>query len=613
MKSVFQIFHCIIFILIFSSLSISQTIPTPKEHFGFEIGDSYHLATFTQTEAYFKKIAAASPRAKLTIIGKTEEGRDQFMMIVTSPENHKRLEHYKSISQKLGNPDGISNDQARAMANEGKAVVWIDGGLHATETAATHQLIQSAYVLLSNNDPETNRIMDNVIILMTHANPDGQELVSNWYMRNPVPEKRSLQGVPRLYQKYVGHDNNRDFYMLNMKESQNIARQLFIDWIPQIMYNHHQSGPPGSIVAGAPYRDPFNYVIDPLIISGLDAIGAANQNRLNAEDKPGYTSKSGSVFSTWYNGGLRTTTYFHNMLGLLTEIVGSPNPSDIPLVTQRLIPNAATPNPIVPQKWLFRQSIDYSVSLNYAMLDYAARNRDQLLYNIYKMGMNSIERGSKDYWALTPSKIDKMNQLIKDGQKKQNQGEQGAEEEMQWWNRPTPSKKYYDSVMTDPALRDPRGFIIPSDQPDFATAVTFLNTLIKTGVIVHKANMDFTVNGKKYPANSYIVKTNQAFRPHVLDLFEPQDHPNDFQYPGGPPVPPYDAAGWTLAYQMGVQFDRIMDGFDGPFEKNPVGQVLKLEAKLPEISKAKAYLFDAGTNGSFKVVNALLKNNINVY
>ena len=609
-----DIFRLFIFLFVFSGTLSGQNIPTPKEHFGFEIGDNYQLATYTQTESYFKKIAAASPRAKYTVIGKTEEGRDQFMMIVTSPENHKKLDYYKSISQKLGNPEGITDIQAKAMAREGKAVVWIDGGIHSTETVAIHQLIQSAYILLSANDSETTRILDNVIILMTHANPDGQELVTNWYMRNPIPEKRSLQGVPRLYQKYVGHDNNRDFYMLNMKESQNIVKQLFVEWIPQIMYNHHQSGPPGSIVAGAPYRDPFNYVIDPLIITGLDAIGAANQNRLNVEDKPGYTSKSGSVFSTWYNGGLRTTTYFHNMLGLLTEIVGGPNPSDIPLITNRLIPNAATPNPIVPQKWLFKQSIDYSVSLNYAMLDYAARNGDQILYNIYKMGMNSIERGSKDYWALSPSKIAEMERQIKEGQKNKAKDTLPADDEGAYWNnRNTPAKKYYDTVMTNPAFKDPRGFIIPSDQTDFATAVEFLNALIKTGVIVHKATSDFKVNGKSYPANSYIVKTNQAFRPHIIDLFEPQDHPNDFLYPGGPPVPPYDAAGWTLAYQMGVKFDRVMEGFDGPFEKNPIGQLLELKVKLPELTKVKGFLFNAASNNSFRVINTFLKNNIEVF
>jgi hypothetical protein len=565
------------------------------------MGDNYQLTTFTQTEIYFKKLGEISDRAKYSVIGKTEEGRDQPMLIVTSAENQKKLEQYKKISQKIGNA-GISRDEANQLSKEGKVVVWIDGGLHATETVGIHQLIETAYQLLSRNDDETRRILDDVIILMTHANPDGQELVTNWYMREAVPEKRSLSNLPRLYEKYAGHDNNRDFFMLNLKETQNIGRQLFIEWIPQIMYNHHQSGPAGSIVAGAPYRDPFNYVFDPLIITGLDAIGAAMQNRLNAEGKPGYTSKAGSVFSTWYNGGLRTTTYFHNMLGLLTEIVGSPNPSNIPLVTSRLIPNAATPNPVVPQKWLFMQSIDYSVSLNYAVLNYASRHRDELLLNMYLMGRNSITKGDQDTWSLSPSKIEEITRLFQDSVKKTN-----AETNR---NNNIPLK-FYDSVMKNIAFKDPRGYIIPANQPDFGTAIEFLNALIKTGIVVQKATADFTVAGKKYPANSYIVKTNQAFRPHVLDMFEPQDHPNDFQYPGGPPVPPYDAAGWTLAYQMGVQFDRIMDGFDGPFEKNPLGEIIKLQG-TPVKNSSSGYILDARSNQSYKAVNYLMKGAVDV-
>lgn len=596
---------CLLILCMCVFAAIAQNIPSPKEHFGFNIGDNYQLANFTQTEAYFKKLALASSRAKYTVIGKTEEGRDQFMMIVTSPENHKRLEEYKQISQKMGNAD-ITPEQATAFAKTGKAVVWIDGGLHSNELVGIHQLIETAYQLLSRSDDETLRILNDVIILMTHANPDGQELQVNWYMREPKPEKRSANHLPRLYEKYAGHDNNRDFYMLNLRESQNMGRQLFVEWIPQIMYNHHQSGPAGSIVAGAPYRDPFNYVFDPLIITGLDAIGAAMQNRLNAEGKPGYTSKAGSVFSTWYNGGLRTTTYFHNMIGLLTEIVGSPNPSNIPLVTSRLIPNAATPNPIVPQKWLFRQSIDYSVSLNYAVLNYASRNRDELLMNIYRMGKNSIDKGNTDTWSLSPSKIAAMEKLHQDSLKRRPGAETGRT------NSGTTPVKFYDNVMSDIAFKDPRGYIIPSDQPDFGTAVEFLNALIKTGVVVQKATTGFTVAGKNYPAGSYVVKTNQAFRPHVLDMFEPQDHPNDFQYPGGPPVPPYDAAGWTLAYQMGVQFDRIMDGFEGPFEKNKAGELIKLSGNAVKNSSA-GYVLDAKANQSYKAVNNLINGGVDVY
>ncbi|WP_431214145.1 M14 family metallopeptidase [Puia sp. P3] len=460
---------------------------------------------------------------------------------------------------------------------------------------ATQQLIEIAYQLLSRNDAETQHILDNVIVLLTQVNPDGQQLVSDWYMRSQRPESRSLEQVPRLYEKYAGHDNNRDFYMLNLRETQNICRQLFVEWIPQIMYNHHQTGPPGSVVAGPPYRDPFNYVFDPLVITSLDAVGAAMNNRLNIEGKPGYTQRAGSVYSTWYNGGLRTTTYFHNMVGLLTEIIGSPTPTDIPLVPQRLIPSGATPNPVTPQKWHFRQSIDYSVSLNYAVLDYAVRYRDELLYNIYKMGRNSIVRGSRDNWTLSPKRSEEINRLADLAVTRNSRDSARRRVD-------TVAVRFYDSVLKNPANRDARGYILPSDQPDFPTAIRFINALIGTGIAVEKATASFTVAGKTYPAGSYIVRTNQAFRPHVLDLFEPQDHPNDFAYPGGPPIPPYDAAGWTSAYTMGIRFDRLVEAFDGPFERIPYGQPQTAAPATPKDGR-----LDTRSNASYTAVNDLLK------
>ncbi|SOD19935.1 M14 family metallopeptidase [Pedobacter xixiisoli] len=587
----------LIFLLASSITAVAQEVPSPKSHFGFDIGDNYQLANYTQTEAYFKKLAASSKRVKLVDIGKTEEGRSQYMLIVTSPENHKNLEKYKSISQKLARAEGLTEKDAKELAQQGKAVVWIDGGLHANETVGAHQLIQTAYNLVSRTDAETTKILDEVIVLMTHANPDGQELQTNWYLREKTPEKRSLAGLPRLYQKYAGHDNNRDFFMLNLKETQNMGRQLFIEWNPQIMYNHHQSGPAGTVVAGPPFRDPHNYVFDPIILTSLDAVGAAMHNRLNVEDKPGYTQRGGSVFSTWYNGGLRTTTYFHNMVGLLTEIVGNPTPMEIPLVPSRLLPNSDSPNPVLPQKWYFKSAIDYSVSLNYAVLNYAQRYHDELLFNVYKMGKNSIDRGSKDTWSFSPQKIEAINAAAK-----KDKSEGGA--------RRTMDPKYLDEVMKDPKNRDARGYILSADQPDFTTAIRFLNALIRTGVVVQKATAPFTVEGKQYPAGSYVVKTDQAFRPHVLDMFEPQDHPNDFKYEGGPPVAPYDAAGWTLAYLMNVKFDRIVNAFDGPFQKTTYGELLK--ATPQALPNASGYALSAQANESYLAVNELLKAKVEV-
>jgi Zinc carboxypeptidase len=587
-----------------------QSIPSPREHFGFDIGDDYTLATYSQTESYFKKLSA-SDRTKLVDIGMTEEGRHQYMLIISSPENIKNLEKYREISEKLARAEDLNEEEAKKLAGEGKAIVWIDGGLHATEVVGTHQLIETAWQLVSRTDRETTDILNNVIILLVHANPDGQELVSSWYMRNNDPKKRKMN-IPRLYQKYVGHDNNRDFYMLAMKETRNMSRQLYIEWFPQILYNHHQSGPAGSVLAGPPYRDPFNYYYDPLIVTGIDALGAAMNNRLNTEGKPGYTQRTGSTFSTWYNGGLRTTAYFHNIIGLLTEIIGNPSPMNVPLVPDRLLPNGATPDPVPPGEWHFRQSIDYSVSLNYAVLDYATRFRNELLFNIYRMGKNSIERGSTDHWTVTP----KFIRAIRNAYNK-DIGPSGTEpaggERSSAASTVQLPLKYYDLILKDPSTRDPREYIIPSDQEDFPTAVRFVNALIGSGIKIMKAGSPFTIRGKTYPAGSFIVKTNQAFRPHILDMFEPQDYPNDLQYPGGPPIPPYDAAGWTLAFQMGIKFDRIPENADGPFEQLPYGQEQSF-AIQQDIPQAKAgYLLSPMVNNSFTVVNDLIRNGIKVY
>ena len=600
MKKIYGLLGLLILLCLLVQPTCAQQITTPKEHFGFQIGDDYHLANFTETERYFKKIADQSDRMLYRSIGKTEEGRDQCMLIISSPENLAKLDTYQDISRKMARAE-IPEAEAQALAQQGKAVVWIDGGLHSNEVVGMHQLIQTAYVLASKTDAETQHILQNTIILLVHANPDGQELVSNWYMREKQPEKRSTSFVPVLYQKYAGHDNNRDFFMLNLKESQNMARQLFVEWIPQIMYNHHQTAPAGAVVAGAPYRDPFNYVFDPLLMSGIDALGAAMASRLNAEGKPGYTAKDGSVFSTWYNGGLRTTTYFHNMTGLLTEIIGNPTPFEIPLVPARLIPNNDTQNPVLPQVWHFQQSIDYSLSLNYAVLNYASRHKDEVLMNIYRMGRNSIDRGSKDFWPLSPSKVAIIDSALQQARRKDERTPLKREQE----------RALLDKVYQNKDLRDPRAYIIAPDKEDYGKAITFLNALIQNGIEVQQATASFSAAGKRYPAKTYVIKTDQAFRPHILDMFEPQDHPDDFQYPGGPPIPPYDAAGWTLAYLMDIKFDRIMDELAGPFQKLPIGQTI--EKTVIERPKAKFVQLSASVNDSYTLVNEQLKKGKKVW
>jgi hypothetical protein len=585
---------CALFLALAVAAS-AQTVTSPRQHFGFNIGDDYQLATYTQFVEYWQKLDKESDRMKVVEIGKTAEGRPQLMAIITSPDNHKRLDRYKEISRRLALAEGLTDEQARALAREGKGVVWFDGGLHATEVLGAHQLIETVYRLVTRTDAETTRFLNDLIILAVHANPDGMELVSNWYMREKESTRRSTSGLPRLYQKYIGHDNNRDFYLSSQPETTNMNRVLYIEWLPQIMYNHHQSGPAGTVMFAPPFRDPFNYNFDPLIPAQLDLVGAAMHSRFAAEGKPGVTSRRGANYSTWWNGGLRTMAYFHNIIGLLTETIGNPTPIEIPFLPSRQLPDSNLHFPIEPQAWHFKQSIEYSVTANYAVFDIASRNRENFLFNIYQMGKNSIARGNTDSWTPTPRRVIAAQAALKTESSAEGSGQgRGG----------SAGQAEFKTLLRDPATRDPRGFILPADQRDFPTATSFINALIKTGVAVHRATAPFSVGGKTYPAGSWVVKSAQAFRPHVLDMFEPQDHPDDIPYPGGPPTRPYDSAGWTLAYQMGVQFDRILDGFDGPFEK--VSGLQQPPAGKVSDGITGPCVLSHATNNAFIAVNRLL-------
>jgi len=600
-------------------------LASPKAEFGFAIGDDYQLVNYTRLMAWWKKLDGQSDRMSVVNIGKTEEGRPILMAVITAPRNFGKLARYKEISKRLALGQGPTDADARKLAAEGKAVVWIDGGLHATEIVGSQALMELVWQMVSGKDAETLRFLDEVILLAVPVNPDGLELVADWYMREPDPKKRTMNGVPRLYQKYAGHDNNRDYYMVTQSESVAVSRQLYIEWHPQFLYNQHQSGPSGTVLFCPPFRDPFNYTFDPLVPIGTDLLGLAMHERFAAEGKPGAIMRSGAGYSTWWNGGLRSTGYFHNIIGILTEIIGNPTPQTIPFVPDRLLPKGDYPYPIMPQEWHFRQSIDYSITACKAILAFAADRRGEILWNRYVMAKNAIAKGNSDSWTFQPRAIaDLQAQIEKDraaqapqagagargGQAAGGPGGQGQGGGQR--GSGGTALKYYDALR-DPAKRDPRGFILPADQPDFPTATKFVNTLMKSGVVVHRATKLFTVAGKSYPQGSYIVKSAQAFRSHVLTMFEPQDHPNDFAYPGGPPRPPYDSAGWTVAFQMGIRFDRILDAFDGPFEALP-GPIPPPAGTLGGApAKAAGFLIDHRVNDAVVLTNRLLKAGKDVY
>ncbi|HUF31144.1 MAG TPA: M14 metallopeptidase family protein [Gemmatimonadaceae bacterium] len=563
-------------------------ITTPRDAFGANFGDDYFLATYRQISDYWRTLERESPRLKLHVMGKTTEGRDQLMAIVTAPANHQRLEHYRTIAMRLAKAEGLTDDEARALAREGKAVVWIDGGLHATETLGAQQLGEMVYQMVSRTDEETLRFLDDVIVLFVHANPDGNDLVADWYMREHEPTKRTLAGLPRLYQKYIGHDNNREFFTSTQRETENINRVLYHEWFPQLLYNHHQSGPAGTVVYSPPFRDPYNYNLDPAMLLGIQALGTAMHMRLAIEGKPGATMRSGARYDGWWNGGIRNTATFHNTIAVLTEMVGSPTPMRIPLVKERQIPVGDLAMPVPPQAWHFRQSVEYSISLNRAVIDHASRLRESLLFNIYRMGKNSIERGSRDSWTANPRRDAEVAMRVK------------GDDSVVW------------TAQHAPEFRDPRGYIIPSDQPDFPTAVKFVNALRETGITVLLATAGFAVDGKRYPAGSFVVPAAQAFRPHVIDMFEPQSHPDVFAYPGALPTPPYDNAGWTWAFQMGIRFDRILEAFSGPFVPITDWNIAPPRGSVTAADGARGFVTSPETNDAFTALNRLLQAGVRV-
>ena len=267
--------------------AVAGQVTTPKQEWGHNVGDDYFLADYQQLISYWHKLEKESNRINVQEIGKSSEGRPQLMAIITSPENYAKLDYYKNISAQLSHAEGLTDARARELAKAGKAVVWIDGGLHATEVLGAQQLLEMVYQMTARTDDETKRFLDDVILLCTAANPDGMDLVSDQYM------KYGSMNTPVLYNHYAGHDDNRDSFMNALSETTNVSRVMYREWFPQIMYNHHQTGPQGAVMFAPPFRDPFNYNFHPQIPAEIDLIGSIMATRFIEEGKPGVTSRTG--------------------------------------------------------------------------------------------------------------------------------------------------------------------------------------------------------------------------------------------------------------------------------------------------------------------------------
>jgi hypothetical protein len=538
---------------------VDKRITSPKAFLGFTPGDDYKLANYTQSFAYFQKIAKETRRMRLYEVGKTANGLPMLLAVISSEKNLAQLDRLKTIARQLAE-GRISETEARKLAQEGKPFVWIDGGMHATEVGCAQHTINLGYDMVAREDPEYRRIRENaVLLLIPSINPDGQNMVADWFMqRYGTPQEGTP--LPALYQKYAGHDNNRDWYMLNLPETRNMTRLLYYEWFPQIVYNHHQTAPFPARIFVPPYDEPMNPNIPPLVMRGIHLVGAAMHNRFEMEGKSGVVSEK--TFSAWWNGGMRTAPYFHNVIGILTETAhASPYPADIKVTEAQKEPMIWYPNPYKGGKWRFADTVAYMNTGSMGVLRLAADHAEDFLLNRWRMAREAIRTGE---------------------------------------------------------TTAPFGFIVPLDadaQRDPNTAALFLERMRLSGLAVHLAEKSFTHEGKTYPTGTAVLLAAQANRPHLMDMTQPQKHPMRLQSPGGPPIRPYDIAGWTLTLQMGVT--------TVPMETRPTTEnfaALKksdreIRLSAPKLLKAQnggVYLFPANRNVSFAAVNRLLAQGISV-
>ena len=453
-----------------------SAVPSPREHFGFTPGDDRKLAGYAEMVAYFRKLEASSNRLRLVEFGRTSLGKPMYLAIISAPENLRQLDRYRRISRRLalGQP---APEEARRLAAAGKVVVWIDSGLHSSEVATAQHSPELAWRMVTGETGEIRRIRRDVILLQVPVlNPDGLDMIVEWYRRN-LDTPYELSPLPWLYQKYAGHDNNRDWFMLNLPETRHATRLLFEEWFPQIVYNQHQQPAFPARIFVPPYAEPLNPHIPAPVMEGIHQIGAAMAERFAREGKPGVLSYYG--FDGWWNGGLRSVPAFHNMHGILTETAlyayATPHiyaESELPerfaggLPTRQ--PTIFYQRPWLGGKWGVRDAIDYMLTADFALLELAATRSSDFLWKAYELARASIDDGHRG---------------------------------------------------------SPFAYILAPAPADRAGAIEMLRRLQLAGITIESTRAPFQAGGRSYPEGTWVLPAAQPFRAYVVDLMEPQKFP----------------------------------------------------------------------------------------
>ena len=493
-------------LLLAAALALPAAVPNPESYFGHHLGADRTVLDWSRVVGYFQVLERSSDRLRLQQLGTSTEGRPFIAAIIAAPASLKDLERYRWIQQKLADPRRTSPEEAERLIAQGKAVVMITCSIHATEIASTHTAVEFAYKLLSQDRPQFRAILDNVIFLLVPSlNPDGLDLVTRWY-RKTLGTPYEGTSPPELYHKYVGHDNNRDWYFFTQVETRLTVEKLHNVWHQQIVYDVHQMGPSGPRMFVPPWMDPIEPNIDPLIVQQTNAIGLGMAMDLTAAGKPGvivnvmYDFWSPSRHYQAYHGGMRILSESASAR-IATPVKAEAPSGAAPMMTWNYV------EPWQGGEWRLRDIVDYQLIAFESVLYQAALRRADLLRNFYRIGRRACERSSP--WA----------------------------------------------------------FAVPAVQQDPGAARKLLETLAFGQVEIERAERDFEAGGRRLPAGSYLIRMAQPYSSFAKTLLERQRYPDLRQYPGGPPKRPYDVTAHTLPLLLGVEVWELPAAVSVPFTR----------------------------------------------
>ena len=511
-----------------------KPLPTPRSVLGFEPGDDRKMADWTQLTDYFKKLDAASDRVIVREPGKTTQGRPFLLAVISSPENLRDLKRLQEVQRKLADPRLIGSfNEANELIHRAKTVIAISCSIHSTEIVASQMSMTLAYTLANEESAEMRAILENtIILLLPSTNPDGVDIVANWY-RKTLGTPAEGSSPPELYHHYAGHDNNRDWYMLNLAETGIVTDLFYKEWFPHFVYDVHQQGQYASRFFVPPFLDPPNPNIDPTILREVALIGTKMATDLQAAGFKGIGTNMG--YDTWWHGGMRTAPYYHNSVGILSEAASADLATPIRITTEELhagrkretsearpgreteeprgvrgLPDPlerATnfPDPWTGGEWHPRDILNIEMLASRSLLRLASYYREEFIRNFYQAGRRALDAGETE---------------------------------------------------------SPYAYVIPRQQHDEFAAAKLASILAAQAIEVHEAKADFTADGVNYPAGSRVVLMKQPYRAGAKALLEVQQYPERRLYPGGPAERPYDVAGWTLPMQMGVSCVEVKKKFE---------------------------------------------------